>query len=155
MFFCSSRKWPGAAGDAYTAALNLINVNIDSIQAEATECKTNTGNMRESNRTWEMHVVEKGYANTDVDSKIKYSTNGQNDKDNVNKINNYFLSSPNVEADERKNIELTQKMHSTFGDVFNGIGCFEGTLSLQLKPDSKPYQVPQRHVAYVLEKLFK
>ena len=42
-----------------------------------------------------------------------------------------------------------------FDNVFNGIGCFEGTFSLQLKPDSKPYQVPPRDVAYVLQKLFK
>ena len=42
-----------------------------------------------------------------------------------------------------------------FGDVFNGIGHFEGTFSLQLKPDSKPYQVPTRHITYVLHKPFK
>ena len=42
-----------------------------------------------------------------------------------------------------------------FDNVFNGIGCFEGTFSLQFKPDSRPYQVPGRHVAYVLQKLFK
>ena len=42
-----------------------------------------------------------------------------------------------------------------FDKVFNGIGCFEGTFSLQLMPDSKPCQVPPRHVAYVLQKLFK
>ena len=47
------------------------------------------------------------------------------------------------------------KIHNTFGDVFNGIGCFEGTFSLQLKPDSKPYQVPERCVAYALQKMFK
>ena len=39
--------------------------------------------------------------------------------------------------------------------MFNGIGCFEGTFSLLLKPDSKPYQVPLRHVAYALQKPFK
>ena len=50
---------------------------------------------------------------------------------------------------------MTQKIHEKFGNVFNGIGCFEGTFSLQLKPDSKPYQVPPRHVAYVLQKPFK
>ena len=50
---------------------------------------------------------------------------------------------------------MTQKIHNTYGNVFNGIGCFEGTFSLQLKPDSKPYQVPPRHVAYVLQKPFK
>ena len=42
-----------------------------------------------------------------------------------------------------------------FDNVFNGIGCFKGTFSLQLKPDSKPYQVPPRCVAYALQKLFK
>ena len=36
--------------------------------------------------------------------------------------------------------------------MFNGIGHFEGTFSLQLKPDSKPYQAPPRHVAYALQK---
>ena len=41
-----------------------------------------------------------------------------------------------------------------FDNVFNGIGCFEGRFSLQLKPDSKPYQAPLRHVAYALEKPF-
>ena len=48
-----------------------------------------------------------------------------------------------------------QKIHNTFGDVFNGIGCFKGTFSLQLKPDSKPYQAPPRCVVYLLQKLFK
>ena len=89
-----------------TAALKLINVNIDSIQAEEAECKTNTGDVRESNRTQEMHVMEKGCTNMDMDSKIKHSANGQNYKDNVNKVTNYFLSSPNVEADKRKSIEM-------------------------------------------------
>ena len=50
---------------------------------------------------------------------------------------------------------MTQIIHNTYGDVFNGIGCFEGTFSLQLKPDSKPYQVPPRHMAYALQKPFK
>ena len=48
-----------------------------------------------------------------------------------------------------------QRVHNVFGNVFNGIGCFEGTFSLQLKPDSKPYQAPLRHVLYMLQKLFK
>ena len=48
-----------------------------------------------------------------------------------------------------------QKIHETFGNVFNGIGCLEGTFSLQLKPNSKPYQAPPRHVAYALQKPFK
>ena len=35
------------------------------------------------------------------------------------------------------------------------MGCFKCTFSLQLKPDSKPYQVPPRQVAYALQKPFK
>ena len=51
--------------------------------------------------------------------------------------------------------ELTQQIHKEFNDVFNGIGCFKGTFSLQLKLDRRPYQVPPRHVPYALQKLFK
>ena len=50
-----------------TAGLKLININIDSIQAEVAECKTNSGNTRESNIIQEIHVVEKGCANMDAD----------------------------------------------------------------------------------------
>ena len=48
-----------------------------------------------------------------------------------------------------------QKIHDTFCDIFNDIGCFKGTFSLQLKPNSKPYQVPPWQVAYALQKPFK
>ena len=51
-----------------TAALKLINISNDSIQAKIVECKTNSGNARESNIMQEMHVVEKGCANMDAES---------------------------------------------------------------------------------------
>ena len=54
-----------------TAALKLINANIDYKQVEVAQCKTNTGNVREANITQETHMVEKDCANTDADSKIK------------------------------------------------------------------------------------
>ena len=71
------------------------------------------------------------------------------------KITNYFFSSPNVEADKRESIKLMWEVHDTFEDVFNDIGYFKGRFSLQLKPDSKPYQVPPRCVVYALQKPFK
>ena len=46
-------------------------------------------------------------------------------------------------------------MHKDYDDVFNGIGCFEGTFSLQLKADSKPYQAPLRYMAYALQMEFQ
>ena len=36
-----------------------------------------------------------------------------------------------------------------------GIGCFDGTFTIQTKPDSKPYQAPLRHIAYTQLKTFK
>ena len=48
-----------------------------------------------------------------------------------------------------------KKLQRDCKDVFNGIGCFDGTFSLQLKPGSKPYQAPLRCVAYALQKPFK
>ena len=155
VFFVVPGNGQALLGMPDTAALKLINVNINSIQDEVAECKTNTGDVRKSNITQEMHVGEKGCANTDADSKSKHSANSQNDQDNAYKVTSYFLSSPNVEAYKRESVELTQEVYNTFGDVFNGIGCFRGTFFLQLKPDSKLYQAPPRHVAYVLQKPFK
>ena len=66
-----------------------------------------------------------------------------------------MLSSPNIEIDKRKSSKLTQKIYNVFDNVFNGIGCFEGTFLLQLKPESKPYQAPPLCVAYALQNPFK
>ena len=130
-----------------TAALKLINLNIDSIQAEVAECKTNT--------KLETHMVAKGCTYMNVDFKNTQGTNGQNSQNNASKSINYFFSSSDVDADKRKGSDMTKKIHDMFGDVFNGIGYFKGTFSLQLKPDSKPYQVPPRCVGYAQQKPFK
>ena len=130
-----------------TAVLNIINLNIDSIQAEITKCKTNRGQ--------ETYAVAEGCTNRDMGVINKQDVNGQNNQNNSNKSINYFHSSKDTDADKRKSSTMTQKIHKIFGNVFNSIGCFEGTFSLQLKPDSKPYQVPPRHMVYVLQKLFK
>ena len=62
-----------------------------------------------------------------------------------------FLPGPNYDSDKKRSAEITQQLQRDFKDVFNGIGCFGGTFSLQLKPDSKPYQAPLRCMAYVLQ----
>ena len=87
--------------------------------------------------------------------KTKQGANSQNGQNNANKPINYSFLSSNVDAEKRKSIDLMQKIHNTFGDVFNGIGCLEGTFSLQLKPDRKPYQVKPRCMAYMLQKSFQ
>ena len=70
--FCSPGNGQALLGMPETAALKLININTDSIQAEVLECKTNIEQ--------EMHAVEKGCANTDADLKPKQGTNGQTAK---------------------------------------------------------------------------
>ena len=138
-----------------TVALKIIKRNIDSFQAVEEVCNTDIGDTGESNTTQEAPVAEKSCTNMKADSKDDNNINGHNANTNVNSLTNYFFSSPNVEVDKRKNIELMQRIHKVFGNVFNGIWCFEGTFSLQLTPDSKPYQAPPRCVAYALQKPFK
>ena len=96
--------------------------------------------------------MAEGCTNINIVRIIKQNSNCQNQS---NKLVNYFYSSTNREADKRQSDDMIQKIHNTYGNIFNGIGCFEGTFSLQLKPNSKPYQVPSRCMAYVFQKLFK
>ena len=67
----------------------------------------------------------------------------------------YLLSGPSYDSNKKRSTETTQQPHKDFEDVFNGIGYFAGTFSLQLKPDSKPYQVPQRCITHTLQKPFE
>ena len=75
-----------------TAALNIIDLNIDSIQAEVAECKADTKQ--------EMHTVLKGYTNMDAGVNTQQDTNGQNNQNNINKSINYYFSSSNIDADK-------------------------------------------------------
>ena len=44
----------------------------------------------------------------------------------------YFLPGPNSDADKKASDEITQQLQRYFKDVFNGIGCFDGTFYLKL-----------------------
>ena len=54
----------------------------------------------------------------------------------------YFLPGPKRQSD-KASAEITKQLQKRFEDVFTGIVCFDGTFSLQAKPDSKPFQAPQ------------
>ena len=125
--------------------LNIINLNIDSIQKEIRDYKTNRGQ--------KTHAGTEDCTKKDAHGTAKQDGNGQQHQ--ANKLINYFYSLNNIDADKSKSNTMTQRIHETYGEIFNGIGCFEGTFSLQLKPDSQPYQVPPRHVACALQKPFK
>ena len=76
-----------------TAALNIINLNIDSIQAEKVSSKTNRGQ--------EMHTIAEGCTNRNKAGIIKQDVNGQNGQNKSNKSITYFYSSANTEADQK------------------------------------------------------
>ena len=76
-------------------------------------------------------------------------------KAKANKSTEYFLADPTYDSDKRKCVESTQQTHKDSDHVFNGIGCLEGTFSLQLMPDSKPYQAMLRSMAYTLQNPFQ
>ena len=127
-------------------ALNIINVNFDLIQMVVVKCRTNTKQEVEQDVKWHTSKVPNAVVNT------TQTPNGQIDSNNPNVVIDYFYSSQDTSSDKRDSTVMTKKVHDKFHDVFTGIGCFKGTFSLQLKPDSKPYQAPPRCVAYVLQK---
>ena len=66
-----------------------------------------------------------------------------------------FFSSTNRVTDKRASEVLTNKIHNEFSDVFSGIGCIEGSFTLQGKEISQQYHVPSRRVAYTLQEALK
>ena len=70
MFYVVPGNSQSLLGMPDAAALKIINLNIDSIQAEVTECKTNTKQ--------EMHTVSKGCTNMDAGVNTQRDANGQN-----------------------------------------------------------------------------
>ena len=49
-----------------------------------------------------------------------------------------------MEANRVESAKATQIMHNDYSDVFTRIGHFNDTLSLQIKENEGPYQVPLR-----------
>ena len=95
-----------------TAALNIININIDSLEAEDTQrsnCNTNTDDTKISHAKQEIHGAGRYCTNTDGFFKNTNNNSGSADNTNAKTLTNYFLSCPNVEIDRRKSTELTQK----------------------------------------------
>ena len=137
-----------------TDVIQIININIDSIDAEDmgnSEWNINTGPTQESNTKQETDGALKCCANTDSISKSTNNSTKSMVNTNADKPTKYFLSGPSCDTDNRKSAKLTQQIHEEFNNVFNGIGCLGGTFSLQLKLDSRLYQALPRCVTCVTE----
>ena len=131
-------------------ALDII--KIQAIGAEQTtgsdNCCTNMCNIQWGDPKQETVKAEKYCTNTDISKSNNESKPMVNSR--LSETIDYFFSGPSYDSDKKRSTEITQQLHKYFKDVFNGIGCFNGTFLLQLKPDNKPYQVPPRCMPYVL-----
>ena len=143
-------NWQALLGMPDIDVLIIININIHSIGREHgggnDNCCTNKAAAQSAEIMQKTNRTEKSYTNTDNISK-----SDNTDKPMVNnKLSNTiycFFSGPSCDSDKKGSDEITQQLQRNFEDVFNGIGCFDGTFSLQIKPDRKPYLVPPRHKA--------
>ena len=58
----------------------------------------------------------------------------------------YFLPGPSYDSDKKKSVQITQSLQRDFKDVFNGIGCFDGTFSYVVqKPFEEGLKRIQKH----------
>ena len=77
-----------------TAALSIINVNIDSIEAEGTlkkeNCNANINYAKMYNVRQEMHGAMKCCTNTNEDVKNTNNTNGSDSDTNTNALKKLF-----------------------------------------------------------------
>ena len=92
-------------------ALQIININIDSIDAEDmgnSEQYINTSTALESNIKQETVGAAKCCANTDSISKSTNNSTRSMVNTTRNKPTDYFLSGPNCDRDKKKGAELTQ-----------------------------------------------
>ena len=88
-----------------TAALKIINRNIDSIDAEDSQkdnCNTNIDATTESNAKQEIHGAVKCCTNMDGIFKTTNNTNGSTVNTNANILTKYFMLCPNDETDRKK-----------------------------------------------------
>ena len=135
---CSFFVVPGnrqpSLGKPDIEALGILTINCNTIESRETDslenCKTN---MRQ-----EINATEKLLTNTDG-SKFEIEDKPMVNDNNNNSIK-YFLPGLNSDADKEASFTITQWLQREFKDVFNSIGCFDGTFPLQATPDSKPYQ---------------
>ena len=108
------------------AALNIINLKIDSIQAEVAECKTN--------RVQETHTGLEGCSNMDAGVITKQDANGQNDQINSNKSIIYLYSSTNIDAGKIKSSTMVQKYTKHLATFLMVLGVSKAHSHCSLNP---------------------
>ena len=122
-----------------TDVLNIIKININALGAEQTrdsdKCCTNIHTVQRVKPKQETVKAEKWYTNMDSISNLNNKTKPMFESKS-HKTTQYFLSGLSYESEKKRSTKTTKQIHKDFEDVFNGIGCFKGTFSLQIKQDS-------------------
>ena len=122
-------------------AFNLLKINIHAIGTEQTRgndnCCANMNPRQGDDPMQETVKAEKCCTNIDGISKSNSSMKPMV-KSRLFDTKEYFLSGLSYDSDKKRSSETIQQLHKELDNVFNGIGCFDGPFSLQLKPDSKP-----------------
>ena len=61
------------------------------------------------------------------------------------KMDDYFLDGPTKQDDMLKSARMAEHVKKKFPKVFSGgVGCFKGTVHIDLQKDAQPYQAPPR-----------
>ena len=102
-FFVVPRNGQVLPGMPDTAAFQIINITIDSIEA-ASMWKENHKHRgcQKSYTRQEAHVVEENCTNMDEDLKVTNNDNRPSSNTSINTLTNYFLSSTNIEIDKKE-----------------------------------------------------
>ena len=93
-FFVVPKDGQVPLGMLDTAALNIINVNIDSIETTCMQkqnCNRNMSDTKISNIKQETNGAKESCTNTDENLKNANNVNGSDSNTNINTLTNYFL----------------------------------------------------------------
>ena len=117
--------------DKETLDILIINCNTIDMQRSGEQIsRKEAGKLGCTNKIQSAEAQTQCNANTDgilSDNTNPVLTDDNNDR------TNYFLPSPNQDADRRTNAEMAQQLQKKFKDEFIGKACFDGTFSLKVK----------------------
>ena len=158
---CSSRKWPSIIRYARCWMTKHPNCKLQHDRYKERRCKLQHKQTQYPQcRKWAVlckYRAAEVLCKKDSNPKCYPNTDNNLNSNNSNTFTprvtsnytEYFIPGICWVNDRRASTELT-KLLKDFDDVFSGIVCYDGTFSLQIKPDSKLYQVPPgtKHMHY-------
>jgi len=90
-----------------------------------------------------------------VDTKANNHTDNTTFIEKNRDISAYFVEDPDSDKDTKDSHKFTKYIMSKYNDCFQGIGCFRGTVHIDLRKDAVPHQAPPRRVAQALQQPLK